>query len=201
VITRAHRLTAILLALLAVSACTGGPRDTYTQNAGSYLRLPGEWELFTGEELVRSQDPEGELADGIEMRGFALDSDDPSVVLNSTDKLGGLLLSTAIPDGVTAEADRSVIITNLSELLATGEARLVEDFISFDAGNGVVGERATFDVPDADGDVMRLTQLTVTDEDRTRVWVLLVGCSTVCHERQSGLVENITTTWKVEPKR
>jgi hypothetical protein len=189
------------LLLLGLSGCVTGPKDTYTQNAGSYLRLPGQWQLFTGEEIVRSQDPKAALAEGIDMRGFALGSNDPSVVLNSTDTPAGIILTAAIPEGVTAEMDRGVVITNLNELLSTGGATLVQGFTPTDLGSGTVGERATFDVPDIDGDVMRLTQLTVTDEERTRVWVLIVGCNIECHESQRGLVTEITNTWKVETKK
>jgi hypothetical protein len=157
--------------------------------------------LFTGEQIVRSQDPKAELADGIDMRGFALGSDDASVVLNSTDIPAGIILTAAIPEGVTSEMDRAVVVTNLNELLNTGGATLVEEFTPLAPEGGLVGERSTFDVPDIDGDVMRLTQLTVTDEARTRVWVLIVGGSTECHESQRALVKEITTTWKVEQER
>jgi hypothetical protein len=201
VISRTVSTLTGLLLLAGATGCGTGPQDTYTQNNGSYLRLPGQWELFSGTDIVRAQDPEAALADGVDMRGFALGTDDAAVVLNSSDTPAGLLLTAAIPEGVTAEMDRAVVITNLNELIGSGGATVVEEFAPITAGDGARGERGTFDVPDLDGDVMRLTQLTVTDEDRTRVWVLIVGCSTECHERQKGLVNEIATTWKVEPKR
>jgi hypothetical protein len=197
VITPTARALLVTMGLLALVGC-GGPRDSYAQTPGSYLKLPGQWQLFSGSEIVTSQDPSAEVPEGIDMQGFAIGEAPVTSVLNSSDDLAGLLLNSPIPEGVTKDMDRAIVITNLNDLIVNGGAGVVSDFTTFDAGADMVGERATFDVPDTDGDVMRLTQITVTDEQRTQVRVLIVGCNTVCHERHLGLMEKIITTWKVE---
>jgi hypothetical protein len=200
VTSRIVRLLTVLSLFVTLTACTGGPRDTYTQNNGSYLKLPGEWELFTGPEIVLAQNPDAELAQGVQIGGFALGSDDPNVVMSGTEFPAGILLSAAIPEGTAPELDRVVVVSNLDELITAGQAKVVEDFTTFESGDTTIGMRAVFDIPDLDGDLMRLTQLTVTDKERTQIWVLIVGCTPECFESQRALIDKISSTWKVEPK-
>ncbi len=194
-------VASLALCSVALTACGASPSATYTGADGSYLRLPGEWNLFDGKTLLRQSDPEAEVADGVYLMGFALEADDPSAVLTSNDTLTGMLLSSDIPDGSTPEMDRNVLISNLGQLLALGTAQAVEDFSSFDPGGTAVGERAVIDINDASGEPMRLLQMIVTNEDRSRIWVLAITCTPECFTEQKDLIENIATTWKVDTKR
>jgi hypothetical protein len=191
----------LTLCAVALTGCGASPSSTYTGDDGSYLRLPGVWTLFDGLTILRQTDPDAELADGVYINGFALGQDDPAVVLTAADAPTGMLLSADIPEGSTADMDKTVIINNLNELLANGAAKAVEEFRTFEPDSKGNGERGILDINDVNGKSMRMLQMTVTDPDRGRIWVLAITCNTQCFTENKKLIEDISTTWKVDTKR
>lgn len=202
VITRILASLAVLsLSSVVFTGCGASPSSTYTGTDGSYVRLPGTWTLFDGDTILRVTDPEASVVEGVYLAGFAFGTDDPSAVLRGGDKPAGLLLSTDIPEGAEIDADRSIIVSNLNEMLSMGAASFVEDYSSFETVDGLVGERSVIDMMDYNGDRMRLLQQMVTDDERTHIWVLAVGCSVTCFEKKEEVIRDIAQNWKVDPKR
>jgi len=194
-------IAAILSCVVLLTGCGSPPSSTYTGGDGSYLRLPGTWNLFDGNSVVQATDPEGSVSEGVYISGFALGSKDPATILTSSSKPNGLILSTDIPEGATVENDRAILISNINEMLETGLADIIEDYKSFVTSDGVMGERSVIDVVDVNGKPMRLLQQMITDKERTRIWVLAVGCNKKCYMKETETIEQIAKIWKVDLKR
>lgn len=176
------------------------PRSTYTGGNGSFLKLPGKWSLYSGKTLVEAQDASAVLAEGTNLYGFSKSAISAADVVTSSDDVAGILLSAPLLKGATSDIIRGGLVTNIVELLATGVAKANEDFTPIDIGTEIKGERAVLDVSDRNGKKMRLLQITATNKDLTRVWVLGLACSIKCFENQKELIESIASNWKVEIK-
>jgi hypothetical protein len=194
-------IAAMLASAVLLSGCGSSPSATYTGGDGSYLRLPGTWNLFDGNSIIQATDPEGSVSEGVYISGFSLGSKDAATILTSSTQPNGLILSTDIPEGATAENDRAILISNINEMLETGVASVIDDYKSFVTSDGVTGERSVIDVVDVNGKPMRLLQQMITNKERTRIWVLAVGCNKECFVKETEIIEQIAKIWKVDVKR
>lgn len=193
-------MASISLGTVMLTGCGVSPSSTYTGGDGSFIRLPGNWSIFDGNQVLQASDPEATVSEGVYLSGFALGSTDPSDIITSSSQPTGLLLSTDIPEGTPTDADRQIVITNLADMFASGTATFVEKYRPFTTADGVAGERSVVDITAVDGKQMRLLQQTITNPERTRIWVLAVACSTTCYKEDNGTIENIAQNWKVDVK-
>ena len=194
-------VAAILAIFMLLTGCGSTPSSTYTGGDGSYLRLPGTWNLFDGNSVIQATNPEGSVSEGVYISGFSLESKDAATVLTSSSKPNGLILSTDIPAGATTDNDRAILFPNINELLKSGVANIIDDYKTFVTSDGVEGERSVIDVVDVNGEPLRILQQMITNEERTRIWVLAVGCSKDCYINETKLIEQIAKVWKVDVKR
>ncbi|MEY3311144.1 MAG: hypothetical protein RL348_475, partial [Bacteroidota bacterium] len=90
-----------------------------------------------------------------------------------------------------------VIYSNLSELLKTGDAKIVDKIINETTDNQIV-QRVVLDIFDSNNQPLRILQKTITDIKRENIYVLILGCNPQCFSENDKVISQIENTWKVE---
>jgi hypothetical protein len=192
----------ILLLVFSLSACSITPKSKfqYISNENSYLKLSHDWYTYNSTQFLRSQ---GEIEIDptlVKIVSFVYKVDDVKSVLNATENLMGFNFKGDIPVDFTKENDKNAVITNLSEMLSLGQAKIIEDFKYSKYDGSHTAEKAVIDIPDANGNTYRISHKTIVDSDRKNIYVLILGCTIQCYNNNIKIINEINSTWKVSIK-
>ena len=192
----------IFLLALSLSACSGTlkPKFQYISNENSYLKLSHDWNTYNSTQFLSSQ---GELEIDpslVKIVAFVYKVDDVKSVLAATDNLMGFNFKGDIPPDFAKENDRNAVITNLSEMLRLGQAKIIKDFsyTKLDGKHSI--EEAIIDIPDPKGTLYRVSHKTIVDSNRKNIYVLILGCTIQCYTNNEKIINEINSTWKVSLK-
>jgi hypothetical protein len=203
-------IAAGLVVMVAVAGCSSDYH--YVSNSGdrTYFKVPSKWTLFDENDIIKGigssltdAQRQAELdqnwrvafdaAPKPTLRHLgATTAKDPSgiaVVRNLTfDAADGLSLSSLrnyFFDVDTALQDQTGEIVAYDELQLNG---------------GFHGSHLVANLTMADGGVMTIDQTVLVDQATTKLYALLVSCSDVCYEKNSGDIKKVVDSWTVRDK-
>jgi hypothetical protein len=216
--SRAPRHLPLLVVLGAVFAgACGDSKYTYLANGDeqTYLRVPKAWKTFElSTERADRIDPQ--YAEDVELLwNIALDAgdgegtahivaltdleaealDDPAGTVSVYQVQGNfaqslsLTSARAIPLGV----DPLQVPDDVKDLVE------IIDFQPLAPNDGLQGGRVTFNLrPNDAADWRTYDIVTAFDQTRFRMYVLTVGCSAECFEREQADIDEVVSSWKVD---
>lgn len=189
----------IFLLVLLLSGCSNLPKvdNLYINVENSYIKLPKDFNTYNSKELLSAQGIKDVDPKSVKVIGFVDKINDIKIVLNSSNSLMGLLSKNIINNNVPKENDINVIYSNISELLKSGDAKIIEG-IESQTKNKQVVQRVVLDIFDANNKPLRILQKTITDIKRENIYVLLLGCNPQCFSENEKVISQIENTWKVE---
>jgi hypothetical protein len=136
----------------------------------------------------------------VKIVAFVYKADDVKSVLSATDNLMGFNFKGDIPPDFAKENDRNAVITNLSEMLSLGQAKIIKDFSYSKLDGKHTVEEAIIDIPDPKGILYRISHKTIVDSNRKNIYVLILGCTIQCYTSNEEIINEINSTWKVSLK-
>jgi|688.fasta_scaffold256638_2 hypothetical protein len=189
----------IFILILFLSGCSNLPKaeNIYINIDNSYIKLSNDFYTYNSKELLSAQGIKDVDPDAVKVIGFVNKTDNINFVLNSSNNLMGLLSKNIINKDVPKENDINVIYSNLSELLKTGDAKIVDKIINETTDNQIV-QRVVLDIFDSNNQPLRILQKTITDIKRENIYVLILGCNPQCFSENDKVISQIENTWKVE---
>lgn len=192
----------IFLLALSLSACSGTlkPKFQYISNENSYLKLSHDWNTYNSTQFLRSQGEVEIDPSLVKIVAFVYKVDDVKSVLTATDNLMGFNFKGDIPPDFAKENDRNAVITNLSEMLSLGQAKIIKDFSYTKLDGKHTVEEAIIDIPDPKGTLYRISHKTIVDSNRKNIYVLILGCTIQCYTSNEKIINEINSTWKVSLK-
>lgn len=192
----------IFLLVLSLSACSGGFKSKfqYISNENSYLKLSHDWYTYNSTQFLISQGEVEIDPSLVKVVAFVYKADDVKSVLSATNNLMGFNFKGDIPPDYAKENDRNAVITNLTEMLSLGQAKIVRDFSYTKLDGKHSMEEAVMDIPDPNGDLYRISHKTIVDANRKNIYVLILGCTIQCYTNNENIINEINSTWKVSLK-
>jgi hypothetical protein len=189
----------IIILILFLSGCSNLPKaeNIYLNVENSYIKLSNDFYTYDSKELLSAQGIKDVDPDAVKVIGFVNKTDNINFVLNSSNNLMGLLSKNIISKDVPKENDINVIYSNLSELLKTGDAKIVDKIVNETTDNQII-QRAVLDIFDSNNQPLRILQKTITDIKRENIYVLILGCNPQCFSENDKVISQIENTWKVE---
>lgn len=189
----------IIILILFLSGCSNLPKaeNIYLNVENSYIKLSNDFYTYDSKELLSAQGIKDVDPDAVKVIGFVNKTDNINFVLNSSNNLMGLLSKNIISKDVPKENDINVIYSNLSELLKTGDAKIVDKIVNETRDNQII-QRAVLDIFDSNNQPLRILQKTITDIKRENIYVLILGCNPQCFSENDKVISQIENTWKVE---
>ena len=189
----------IIILILFLSGCSNLPKaeNIYINIDNSYIKLSNDFYTYDSKELLSAQGIKDVDPDAVKVIGFVNKTDNINFVLNSSNNLMGLLSKNIISKDVPKENDINVIYSNLSELLKTGDAKIVDKIVNETTDNQII-QRAVLDIFDSNNQPLRILQKTITDIKRENIYVLILGCNPQCFSENDKVISQIENTWKVE---
>lgn len=211
----ARRVITLIGAGLAAMGILAGCADSgyhYVKSSSdrTYFKVPNKWTLFDEEAVLdglggKLTDAQREQELGQTWR-VAFDAD-PKPTLRHLGATGatspaGLAvvrnLSFEDADAVSLQALRNYFFdvdTALQD--QTGEVTSYEEL---QLDGGFRGSHLVADLTMENGKVMTIDQTVLVDQATTKVYALLVACSNVCYEENSGDIKNVVDSWTVRAK-
>lgn len=200
---------AVVVACAAAAAGCGGSGYQYVTNreAGTYFKVPEDWELFH----VDADDRPEALAPERPWQ-VIFDADPaPSRDHISEDAPGHPVgFAQVYPFG--SEGGRSAVsLGSLRALLLGGQAdplALIEDgnenveLVDYDDvvdDDGHHGNRIIVNLKQQDGTFVTVGQIAMVDPATTHVYRLLVTCEAACFDRNRTEIDRVLDSWTIEP--
>jgi hypothetical protein len=187
-----------LVILIFLSGCSIIPQieSKYINVENSYLKIPANFSTFSSKELLLAQNSDEIDPESIKIIGFS-EKNIVTSVMKASNNLMGIMLKASIPNDLDSVNDKNVVITNLSELLLSGDAKLIKPFTKIEKFSGI-SENSVIELPDSDGKTLKIFHETITDKNRKNIYVLIIGCSPQCYTRNENNILTLNKTWKVE---
>jgi hypothetical protein len=207
-------ITLIGAGLVAVGLLAGCANSGYdyvkSSSDRTYFKVPSKWTLYDEEALADRFN--GDLTDA--QREQLLDDTwrvafdaSPTPTLRhlletgAKDPSGVALVRTLTfddADTVSLSALRNYFFdvdTALED--GTGEVVTYEDL---QLDGGFRGSHLVANLSMPEGGVMTIDQTILLDQATTKLYALIVSCSSVCYERNSGDIKNVVESWTVRDK-
>lgn len=183
-------LAAVALSLAALAAC-GSPTVTSTYvgstTSGSYARTPAGWStaVLTDEETIGLDAFWAEGAKGAE------------TLLTATDVPTGVLQRRSAATGESLKVlTRDITFANFDAQVAAGNIRVKsEKPVTID---GLNGTRSVFLYNPIETVEAKVVQIVVLDTTKQTLHSISVGCSQECFDTNTAVIDQITSSWKVD---
>lgn len=198
----------VLAAAVVAGACSGsGYRYVTNRAAGTYFKIPEEWELFE----VSVEDRPDAVAPQRPWQVVFDASPDPSI--DNLGDLGDHPVGFAKIISYTSESDRSsVSLASLRGLAINGQGdplaliadgsdsiELV-DYQDVVTDDGYHGNRIVLNVKTTGGDFATVAQIAMLDPGTTKLYQLQVACLSSCFDRYRTEIDRLLDSWTIEPK-
>jgi len=197
-----------LVAVGVLAGCAGSGYDYVKSSSDrTYFKVPSKWTLYDEQDLADRFN--GDLTDA--QRKQLLDdtwrvafdaSPNPNLrhllETNAKDPSGVALVRTLNfddADSVSLSALRNYFFdvdTAMND--GTGEVTTYED-LSLDGG--FHGSHLVANLTMTDGSVMTIDQTMLLDQATTKLYALIVSCSSVCYEHNSKQIKEVVDSWTV----
>ena len=207
----------VCLAAFAASACAGGGYHYVKSSEGqSYFRIPDRWQLFDHDQLLAADASlSPDEADYLKSISWEVLFDGrPHSHLSSVKgfeqaqaPMGQALVSLLTPtaaDGVSTGQLRnllypvdSLIQQDEQDPLPIPRATVI-DYQTVDFKGGFHGIHMVVRLrPNTTSRSVTSDQVSVVDNQLTRLYVMVVGCRSTCYEKQHTKIENAVDSWTV----
>jgi hypothetical protein len=205
---RAGALAVVLAVAALAGACSGsGYQYVTNRSAGTYFKIPDDWELF---EVTVEDRPEAVAPDRPWQVVFDA-SPDPS--LEHLGELGDHPVGFAKIVTYTSESDRSTVsLSTLRGLAINGQGdplaliadgndsiELV-DYQDVVTDDGYHGNRIVLNVKTTGGDFATVAQIAMLDPATTKLYQLQVACLSSCFDRYRTEIDRLLDSWTIDPK-
>ena len=207
-------LWTIPVAVLAVliTGC-GAPQFTYVTNSGdhTYFKVPPSWHKIDPAALNKAiNNGSSSSQAGVWTVGY-----DASAKPDASDVLSAQALQPfayAVVGALSSTASSSLSYDQLRDffLPVTSAARSNAAKSGFPLtgfqllrnatltpGEGVHGVRVTFDYTYPDGSIDTFDQVALTNADDTKVYLLLVHCTSTCYSKYTSQIDTVMTSFTV----
>ena len=200
-----------LVAVGLLAGCAGSGYDYVKSSSDrTYFKVPSKWTLYDEEDLADRFN--GDLTDA--QREQLLD-DSWRVAFDASPKptLGHLLETNAKdPSGVAVvrslsfdDSDNVSLASlrnyffDIDTAMSDGTGEVV-DYEDLQLDGGFRGNHVVANLTMSDGGVMTIDQTMLLDQATTKLYALIVACSSTCYERNSGDIKKVVDSWTVRAK-
>ena len=203
----------LLVPALAVTAATllaacslerSGYQFVRSPSTGTYLKVPSDWKVFDQKALEAQEPPDEGRDDGIRFVSV-LDGDRrPSLShdLGNDAPLGIVRVRDLGPeerDVISFATARQDFFPELNQLVGSKTARVhsTEEVVRA----GAHGQRIVFSVADQDtGEMLTVDQTSLVDRRTSRLYLLVVACTTECYERNEDDIDAVATSLTIKER-
>ncbi len=206
----------LLPAVIAVAAAAGlaacGTDYHYVKNSdeGVYLKVPNDWEIFDEEQYFRAtlDEPSPAQLDSLRENEWAAGFDgDPNPSprnLNALDsrhphgfaRVHGIGIDEH--DTFSLQSARN-LVAPIDELIDAGAAQVL-DAEEFSLNGGFRGSHIVVNLGLEKGGYTTLHQTVVVDADTTKLYILAIGCSDTCYEKNKDEITSLVDSWTVRER-
>jgi hypothetical protein len=205
----------VLLALALLAGC-GAPRYTYVKNSADhmYVKIPASWHSIDQKDLDNAigLDPaEDASSRGLWLQGYdAADTPSALHLFGSSAPEPAVLVSVqqvpqASRGGLSLDGLRDFFFPvsptarqNNQNPQLTGFGLLADDVLT--PGDGVRGVHTVFRYRLGGGPPQMMDQTGYLNDDASKVYLLLVRCSTTCYKDRHGEIENVVSSFTIREK-
>lgn len=204
---------AILLAVLGLSGCvTSGYTYVANEDLGTYFRVPEKFRVYDPDEVLEplladrpDLDAETVLA---QQWAVAFDgNEEPAVdrflrqIREPSEAPAGYARVRTLQDqerlGYSLESFRTELISS-DQVQQLGDRLEIVD-VAAHSENGGEGLKLTFSLNLPQGRLV-FDQVTIVDDETSRVYLLAIGCSSDCYEGNRETIDAITESWTIEER-
>jgi hypothetical protein len=204
-----------LLAVVLVAGC-GAPAYTYVKNSGdhTYVKIPASWHLIDQKDLddAIGLDPaEDAKSNGLWLQGYdAAESPSPLHLFgSSTTEPAALVSVQQVPDssrgGLSLDGLRDLFFPvspsgrqNSQNPQLTGFGLVSDDVLT--PGDGLRGVHSVFRYSLGGGPPQMMDQTAYLNDDASKIYVLLVRCSTTCYKDRHGEISTVVSSFTIREK-
>jgi len=205
----------VLLAATLLAGC-GAPRYTYVKNSADhmYVKIPASWHSIDQKDLDNAigLDPaEDASSRGLWLQGYdAADTPSALHLFGSSAPEPAVLVSVqqvprASRGGLSLDGLRDFFFPvsptarqNNQNPQLTGFGLLADDVLT--PGDGVRGVHTVFRYRLGGGPPQMMDQTGYLNDDASKVYLLLVRCSTTCYKDRHGEIENVVSSFTIREK-
>ncbi len=205
----------VLLAAALLAGC-GAPRYTYVKNSADhmYVKIPASWHSIDQKDLDNAigLDPaEDASSRGLWLQGYdAADTPSALHLFGSSAPEPAVLVSVqqvprASRGGLSLDGLRDFFFPvsptarqNNQNPQLTGFGLLADDVLT--PGDGVRGVHTVFRYRLGGGPPQMMDQTGYLNDDASKVYLLLVRCSTTCYKDRHGEIENVVSSFTIREK-
>lgn len=205
----------VLLAAALLSGC-GAPRYTYVKNSADhmYVKIPASWHSIDQKDLDNAigLDPaEDASSRGLWLQGYdAADTPSALHLFGSSAPEPAVLVSVqqvpqASRGGLSLDGLRDFFFPvsptarqNNQNPQLTGFGLLADDVLT--PGDGVRGVHTVFRYSLGGGPPQMMDQTGYLNDDASKLYLLLVRCSTTCYKDRHGEIENVVSSFTIREK-
>jgi len=205
----------VLLAAALLAGC-GAPRYTYVKNSADhmYVKIPASWHSIDQKDLDNAigLDPaEDASSRGLWLQGYdAADTPSALHLFGSSAPEPAVLVSVqqvpqASRGGLSLDGLRDFFFPvsptarqNNQNPQLTGFGLLADDVLT--PGAGVRGVHTVFRYRLGGGPPQMMDQTGYLNDDASKVYLLLVRCSTTCYKDRHGEIENVVSSFTIREK-
>jgi len=205
----------VLLAAALLAGC-GAPRYTYVKNSADhmYVKIPASWHSIDQKDLDNAigLDPaEDASSRGLWLQGYdAADTPSALHLFGSSAPEPAVLVSVqqvpqASRGGLSLDGLRDFFFPvsptarqNDQNPQLTGFGLLADDVLT--PGDGVRGVHTVFRYRLGGGPPQMMDQTGYLNDDASKVYLLLVRCSTTCYKDRHGEIENVVSSFTIREK-
>lgn len=205
----------VLLAAALLAGC-GAPRYTYVKNSADhmYVKIPASWHSIDQKDLDNAVglDPaEDASSRGLWLQGYdAADTPSALHLFGSSAPEPAVLVSVqqvpqASRGGLSLDGLRDFFFPvsptarqNNQNPQLTGFALMADDVLT--PGDGVRGVHTVFRYSLGGGPPQMMDQTGYLNDDASKVYLLLVRCSTTCYKDRHGEIENVVSSFTIREK-
>ena len=205
----------VLLAAALLAGC-GAPRYTYVKNSADhmYVKIPASWHSIDQKDLDNAigLDPaEDASSRGLWLQGYdAADTPSALHLFGASAPEPAVLVSVqqvpqASRGGLSLDGLRDFFFPvsptarqNNQNPQLTGFGLMADDVLT--PGDGVRGVHTVFRYRLGGGPPQMMDQTGYLNDDASKVYLLLVRCSTTCYKDRHGEIENVVSSFTIREK-
>ena len=205
----------VLLTSLVLTGC-GAPAYTYVKNSAehTYVKIPSSWHSIDEKDLddaVGLDPAESAKSRGLWLQGYDAADTPSSLHLfgPSSSEPAALISVQHVPEtnrgGLSLDALRDLFFPvsptgrqNSQNPQLSGFGLMADDVLT--PGDGVRGVHTVFRYSLAGGPPQMMDQTAYVNDDASKVYVLLVRCSTTCYKDRHGEIANVVSSFTIREK-
>ena len=205
----------VLVASALVAGC-GAPAYTYVKNSAehTYVKIPASWQPIDQKELDNAigLDPaESAKSRGLWLEGYdAAETPSPLHLFGSSAPEPAVLVSVQqVPEssrgGLSLDGLRDLFFPvsptarqNNQNPQLSGFGLVADDVLT--PGDGIRGVHTVFRYSLGGGPPQMMDQTAYLNDDASRMYVLLVRCSTTCYKDRHGEIDGVVSSFTIREK-